>query len=75
MQRIGRMSHRLPPNSRSLGSASRSRRSGPRSAADRALERRLTAEFWRYTLDVPEDAFPSFLESLYFEPLTGDDAP
>ncbi|MGQ0699617.1 MAG: hypothetical protein ACT4PZ_15415 [Panacagrimonas sp.] len=72
MQRVGHTSNRLAPISRSVGTTGRSRRTGSRSAADRALERRLTAEFWRYTLDVPEDAFPSFLESLYFEPLTSD---
>lgn len=69
MQRTGRMPTRYPLITASIGTASRSRRTGSRAAAQDPLEQRLVAEFRRYTSDVPEDAFPSFLEALYFEPL------
>lgn len=42
-------------------------RTGPTRPAGRELEMRMTAEFWRYALDIPEAAFPTFLESLYFD--------
>lgn len=35
------------------------------------LERRLKTGLERYACDVPEAAFPTFLESLYFESLGG----
>lgn len=66
MQKIGNKQNR---HARPAGTASRSRRIGTRSLADSALERRLMAEFWRYSLDVPESAFPSFLESLHYDTL------
>lgn len=56
-------------HARAVRPASRVRRIGTRSLADAALERRLMAEFWRYSLDVPESAFPSFLESLHYDTL------
>lgn len=56
-------------HARPARTASRVQRIGTRHLADAALERRLMAEFWRYSLDVPESAFPSFLESLHYETL------
>lgn len=53
------------------------RRMTPRTMCGRSdgteLEVRMTAEFWRYALDIPEAAFPTFLESLYFDSLGGHD--
>jgi hypothetical protein len=45
--------------------ATRSRRGRP------DLEQRLKAGLERYASDVPSAAFPTFLESLYFESLAG----
>ena len=48
---------------------SRHRRAGSRVVTDSAFEWRLAAELCRYSLDVPESAFPSFLESLHYDTL------
>lgn len=37
--------------------------------ADSVLERRLLSELTRCSRDVPESAFPSFLESLHYDTL------
>lgn len=69
MQKAGSNPDRHPRVVRTTRLPNRHRHFRGPSPTDAALERRLMAEFWRYSLDVPRDAFPSFLESLHYDTL------
>lgn len=60
-----------PFMARPTGLASRSRRAKSRSETA-ALYAGLNQAYCRYTHDVPEAPFPTFLESLLFEGITAD---
>lgn len=69
MQKTGRTTDGAIRHARTRRTLSRPMHGAIHSPAESALERRLMLELTRYSRDVPESAFPSFLESLHYDTL------